>query len=152
MTRRAPPLVALQGSPDEIEARFYEALRAGDLDRLMAVWADDDEIVCIHPGGARVIGAGAIRASFRAILSRGGVEVHVEQLHRLQHAGSALHHLVERIEVVGEQGPQTAWILATNFFVETAQGWRLVSHHASPAMTEEPATVPMPIDPPSTLH
>ena len=45
---------ALHASPEDCEAQFYEALRDGDLERVMAVWADDDEIVCVHPGGARV--------------------------------------------------------------------------------------------------
>jgi uncharacterized protein len=39
----------------------------------MAVWADDDEIVCVHPGGPRVVGAAAIRASFEAIFANGGI-------------------------------------------------------------------------------
>ncbi|NBU89623.1 MAG: DUF4440 domain-containing protein, partial [Betaproteobacteria bacterium] len=50
-------------SPEDIEQQFYEALQQGDIERLMAVWADDDEIVCVHPGGPRVIGHAAIRAS-----------------------------------------------------------------------------------------
>jgi formyltetrahydrofolate deformylase len=74
--RAAPPLLPLPaaatGSPDELEAEFYEALQQGDIERLMAVWADDDEIVCVHPGGGRVIGAAAIRASFEAIFAAGG--------------------------------------------------------------------------------
>ena len=41
------------GSADEIEAAFYEALQKGDIDRLMACWSDDDEVVCVHPGGHR---------------------------------------------------------------------------------------------------
>ena len=44
-----PPKVALMTTPDETEAQFYEALQRGDLDRVMAVWADDDDIACIHP-------------------------------------------------------------------------------------------------------
>jgi ketosteroid isomerase-like protein len=73
-----------------------------------------------------------------------------EQLHRLQHMGTALHHLVERIDVVTEQGRQTAWVLATNVYVKTAQGWRLAAHHASPAAAQEPAA--MGGDAPGTLH
>ena len=72
----------------------------------MALWADDDEIVCVHPGGTRVVGSAAIRASFEAIFANGGIPVRPEQVHRLAALGSALHHLVERIEVSGEQGPQ----------------------------------------------
>jgi uncharacterized protein (TIGR02246 family) len=138
------------GTPDDVEAQFYEALQRGDLDKLMAVWADDDEVVCVHPGGGRVIGQAAIRASFEAIFGNGGVPVVPEQLHRLQHMGTALHHLVERIDVVTDQGRQTAWVLATNVYLKTAQGWRLAAHHASPAAAQEPPA--MGGDAPGTLH
>ena len=55
----------LGGNPDDIEAAFYDALRQGDIERLMACWADEEEIVCVHPGGPRLIGSGAIRATLR---------------------------------------------------------------------------------------
>ena len=47
----------LGGSPDDIEAAFYEALQTGDLEKLMGCWADEDDIVCIHPGGPRIVTA-----------------------------------------------------------------------------------------------
>ena len=152
MTRRAPPPALLGGSPDEIEAQFYEALQGGDIERLMALWADDEDIVCIHPGGPRVIGAAAIRASFEAIFARGGIPVQPVQVHRLRLAGSALHHLVERIQVSGEQGPQTAWVLVSNHFVKTLKGWRLAAHHASPGQLQEPAATGLSGDAPGMLH
>jgi len=145
-----PPAANLIGNADEVEAEFYEALRRGDLERLMALWADDDEIVCVHPGGARIVGSAAIRASFEAIFANGGIPVRREQVRRLAALGSALHHLVERIEVGGEQGPQTAWVTATNLYLKTAQGWRLAAHHASPALGHEPPVIGG--EAPSTLH
>ena len=145
-----PPAANLIGSADEVEAEFYEALRRGDLERLMALWADDDEIVCVHPGGTRIVGNAAIRASCEAIFANGGIPVRPEQVHRLAAMGSALHHLVERVEVRGEQGPQTAWVTATNLYLKTARGWRLASHHASPALGHEPPVVGG--EAPSTLH
>ena len=129
---RTRPPAATANSPDDVEAALYEALQRGDLEALMAVWADDDEIVCVHPGGGRVVGAGAIRASFEAIFANGGIPVQVEQVRRLEYLDSALHHLMERVAVTGPDGPQTAWVIATNFYVKTPLGWRLASHHASP--------------------
>ncbi len=131
----APAL--LGGSPDEVEAQFYEALQKADIEALMAVWADDDEIVCVHPGGPRMVGPGAIRAAFEAIFSQNAIPVVPEQVHRLQWMGGAVHHLVERIEVTGEQGKQTAFVLATNVYVKTPSGWRLAAHHASPGSLQE---------------
>ncbi len=149
MVRHPPPPVPADSS-DELEARFYEALQQGALERLMALWADDDEIVCVHPGGARVVGAAAIRASFASIFEGGGIPVQPEQVHRLQQPAFALHHLVERIEVGGETGPQLGWVLATNVYVKGALGWRILAHHASPAMPHELASADA--DGPTTLH
>jgi ketosteroid isomerase-like protein len=139
MTRPTkPPPAALMSSPEDTEAQFYEALQQADIDRLMSVWADDDEIACIHPGGPRVIGAAAIRASFEAIFANGSIPVVPEQVHRLQALGSAVHHLAERISIQTSEGPRTAWVLATNVYLKTAQGWRLVLHHASPGSVDQP--------------
>ena len=149
MARRPPPPLPAD-SPDELEARFYEALQQGALERLMALWADDDEIVCVHPGGARVVGAAAIRASFAAIFANGGIPVQPEQVHRLQQPALALHHLVERIEVTGEGRKQLGWVLATNVYVKGPLGWRIVAHHASPAMANELSSADT--DGPTTLH
>ncbi len=146
------PAAALHASPDDVEAQFYEALQRGDLEALMALWADDDEVVCVHPGGGgRLVGQAAIRASFEAIFANGGIPVVPEQVHRLHQLSAALHHLVERIEVVSPEGRQVGWVVATNVFVKTAQGWRIAAHHASPAEPQAPAT-PVPHDAPNTLH
>lgn len=150
MPRAKPPAATLQsGSPDEIEAQFYEALQHGDITRLMGVWADDDDIVCVHPGGPRLIGAAAIRASFEAIFSNGAIPVQPDQIHRLNGLGCAVHHLVERITVPSDTGDTLAWTLATNVYVKTPLGWRMAAHHASPGSMEEP---PPPHEAPTTLH
>jgi uncharacterized protein (TIGR02246 family) len=138
MPRRKPPPPVPGSSPDELEARFYEALRAGDIEALMSVWADDDEVVCVHPGGPRVVGPAAIRASFEAIFANAPVPVVPEQVHRLDAVAGAVHHLLERIEVATDEGPRTAWVVATNVFMQTARGWRLVAHHASPGSLAAP--------------
>jgi uncharacterized protein (TIGR02246 family) len=121
-----------RGSPDAIEAEFYEALQRGDLERLMAVWLDDDDISCVHPGGARLLGAAAIRAAFEALFSHGAVDARPERIRRLQSSGCAVHSVVERVAVMTADGAQTGWVVATNVYVETAEGWRLAAHHASP--------------------
>ena len=151
---RTRPPAAAPNSPDDVEAALYEALQRGDIEALMAVWAEDDEIVCVHPGGGRLVGAGAIRASFEAIFGNGGIPVQAEQVHRLQYLDSALHHLVEKVAVAGPDGPQTAWVITTNFYVKTGQGWRLASHHASPGSLQPRSAGPAAEhgDGPNTLH
>lgn len=147
MRAKLPPVAP--DSPEEVEQQFYEALQQGDLDALMAVWSDDDDIVCVHPGGPRVVGPVAIRAGFEAIFSNGGVPVVPDQVRRLQTLSCAVHSVLERIEVPGEQGPHTAWVVATNVYVKTAQGWRLAAHHASPGTARE---LPEHVEASTTIH
>ena len=42
------------GTPDDVETAFYEALQNADITQLMACWADEDDILCVHPGGPRL--------------------------------------------------------------------------------------------------
>ena len=125
------------GSADDIEAAFYEALQAGDIEKLMACWADEDEIVCVHPGGPRVVGPGAIRSAFDALFSNGRIRATPLHVRKVESMASAVHNLVERIEVMMEGGPAHAYVLATNVYHRTSQGWRMVAHHASPGMQNQ---------------
>lgn len=140
---------ALMASPDDIEAQFYEALQNADINKLMAVWSDDDDIVCVLPGGPRVIGPQAIRASFEAVFANGGIPVRLERVRRLEHPGAAVHHLLVRVDVNTDEGVQTAWVIVTNVYLKTDQGWRLVAHHASPGTDRE---LPEVGEIPSVLH
>ncbi len=124
-------------SPDETEQQFYEALQRGDIERLMAVWSDDDEICCVHPGGARLLGVGAIRASFEAMFGNGTIDAEPHRVRRLESHSSAVHSVLERIRVATPEGEQFAWVVATNVYLKSAQGWRLVAHHASPGTADE---------------
>ena len=64
------------GTADDIEAAFYEALQKGDIELLMACWADEDDVVCVHPGGPRMVGVGAIRAGFEAMFAHGTIRAY----------------------------------------------------------------------------
>ncbi len=149
MPRNNPPDIALMTSPDDAEAQFYEALQRGDIDKLMAVWSDDDEICCVHPHGPRVMGPAAIRATFDAMFANGVIDARPEKVRRVLSHGSAVHSVVERIQVMTDEGPQVAWVIATNVYLKTSLGWRLVAHHASPGSSQE---LPEVGETPSVLH
>ena len=147
MPRLKPP--PAPATPDEIEQQFYEALQRADLEALMAVWSDDDEIVCVHPGGPRVVGASEIRASFEAIFANGAITARPEKVRRLLSLNCAVHSVLERIEIAADEGPQTAWVVATNVYVKSGRGWAMAAHHASPGSPQE---LPDIADAGSTLH
>lgn len=136
MPRSRTAAFAAAGTADDVSAQFYEAMQTADLERLMACWSDEDEVVCIHPGGPRVVGLAAIRATFEAIFSNGSIRAFPQQVRKVETLASAVHSVVERVEVVTDAGPAHAFVLATNTFHKGAQGWRMVAHHASPATQE----------------
>jgi len=149
MTVTPPRTAHLMASPDDAEAQFYEALREGDIDKLMAVWADDDEVVCVHPGGPRIVGPRAIRGAFEAIFAAGRIQAEIERVRRVHTLDAAMHSVVERVHLVLPQGPRTAFVMATNVYVKTTQGWRMVAHHASPGTDTEAPEI---AEAPSVLH
>jgi uncharacterized protein (TIGR02246 family) len=149
MPRHKGPVPPPPASPDEIEQQFYEALQRADLEQLMAVWSDDDDIVCVHPGGPRVVGPAAIRSTFEQIFANGAIVAAPEKVRRLQTLDCAVHSVLERIDVLTDEGPRAAWVLATNVYVKTGLGWRMAAHHASPGTSNDVQEI---VETASTLH
>ncbi|MCA3178735.1 MAG: nuclear transport factor 2 family protein [Burkholderiaceae bacterium] len=127
----------LHPTAEAAERAFYAAMADGDLDRMMALWADDDAAVCNHPGGPRLIGREAILASFRDIFAGGGVRIAVAGVHAWLNGDVAVHSLIERIAVDGRGGTETVEVVATNVFVRSGGGWRILVHHAGVSDAED---------------
>lgn len=124
---------SLFATADDAETAFYDAIERGDLEAMMAVWADDEEVACIHPAGQRLTGLAAVRESWRQIFAAGS-RLHVRVTHTLRwnSALMAVHNIVETL-YVGDAQTAHGPVHATNVFVRGANGWRLLAHHASPA-------------------
>lgn len=127
----------VHATAEAAERAFYAAMADGDLDRMMALWADDDAAVCNHPGGPRLIGRAAIRASFRELFSAGGVRIAVAAVHAWRNPDVAVHSLIERIAVEGRGGTELVEVVATNVFVRSLDGWRILVHHAGVSESAE---------------
>ena len=141
MSRTKKQAAAVGGTADDIEAAFYEALQNADLEKLMACWADEDDLVCVHPSGPRLVGMPAIRSAFDAMFSKGSIRAWPESVRKIESIASSVHNVRERIEVLTEEGPRLVYVIATNIYHKTAQGWRMVAHHASPGADQEPQEV-----------
>lgn len=137
MKRAKLQAAVVGGTPDDIEQAFYEALQNADIEQLMTCWAEEDDIVCVHPGGPRMIGPGAIRAVFESMFHNGSVQAYPERVHKVQSLASAVHHLIERVEVITPNGAKQAYVIVTNVYHKTPQGWRMVAHHASPGTAKD---------------
>ena len=120
----------------DAENAFYEALERCDLDGMMAVWAEDDDIVCVHPGGPRLSGQEQIRESWAQLFSAGPhARVSITQQVAISAMMLAVHSVHENFTVEGESrgDARPLPVVATNVYLRTAAGWRMIVHHASPA-------------------
>ena len=132
----------LYPTPEDAENAFYEAFERADLAGMMTVWAEDDDIVCIHPQGPRLTGFEAVRESWVQIFSGGTSRLKVRTVEARRFAGQsvAVHSVIEVLSVPGQQGPAQS-VCATNVYELTDNGWRMVSHQASP-LSESPSVAP----------
>lgn len=142
-------------TPQDCEAAFYEALERLDLEAMMEVWSDDDEIICVHPGGPRLTGYDEVRASWTAIM-QGGQRLSVEISSQVLVRGvmMAIHSVFENIAPADRRERRES-VVATNVYAQTANGWRMIVHHASPApapVAHERPRESRPVELPKTLH
>ena len=126
-------------SPEDASRAFYDAFGQGDVAAMMAVWADDDEIFCIHPGGPRMVGQAAVRGAWDEIFSGSArLKFQLEQQLFFVGASIAVQSVLEYLQVNDEpqlRGPA----IATNVYTRTVGGWRVLAHHAAVAPTGPPA-------------
>lgn len=133
-------------TPQEAETAFYEALERGDLDAMMSVWAEDEEVVCVLPGGPRLVGYALVREGWNRIFSGNRrLKVQLLALSTIHGPFTALHSVVEQIGVAGKK-LQAAPVAATNLYLRGPLGWRMIVHHASPVPPDSIG------DAPQTLH
>jgi ketosteroid isomerase-like protein len=131
MSRLTKPL--LFASPEECEHAFYEALESADVEAVADLWLEDDDIVCVHPNGPRLLGYAAVRASWAAILANGPVNVRGTSRKSLDTPTVAVHNVIEEVLLKQGAAQQVVSVLATNVYVKTSAGWKMVLHHASQA-------------------
>ena len=125
-------------TPDAAEAAFYEAFQRRDLGAMMAVWADDDEVACIHPMTVPLTGHGAIRAGWQSIFDAAGrFGIQTETLARQQVGDVAIRCVKEYLTIGDETTPRPP-VLATNVYRRAGDGWRMWLHHGSPVQAGEP--------------
>jgi ketosteroid isomerase-like protein len=131
-------------TPNDVSVAFYQAFEARDIDAMMATWADDEEILCIHPGGPRLVGYDAVRSAWEQLFSNDtALKFRIDGMLALETVGLAMQSVVEEIHQA--DGTARGLAVATNVFMRTPSGWRLVCHHASPAppINESPPSGPL---------
>ncbi|WP_424213079.1 nuclear transport factor 2 family protein [Streptomyces sp. BI20] len=129
---------------EETNTAFYGALEEGDLDRLGALWLDD-EISCVHPGWPALTGRGEVLRSYALIMSHTEyIQFFLTDVKVSVIADTAVVTCTENILSGGpaeegqDLGPLVGQlVVATNVFRRTPEGWRLWSHHGSPVLIDD---------------
>ena len=118
----------------EINARFYQALESLDLVAMDGLWAHEGWVRCIHPGWDALIGWPAVRRSFEQIFEgTRWIRVTATQVEARIFGQLGVVGCAENITADSEGDVGVAVAQATNLYLKTAQGWRMIHHHASPA-------------------
>jgi ketosteroid isomerase-like protein len=136
-------------TPEAAEAAFYDAFQTRNLEAMMAVWANDDSIACIHPMAAPLDGRAAVAAGWHSMFEAAGqFQVEVEIAHEIREATQVLR-IVREYLIIGRETEPRPPILASNLYHKEDDGWHMVLHHASPLQV---GGTPASRMPPAVLH
>jgi ketosteroid isomerase-like protein len=118
-------------------AAFYGAFSKGDLGAMARVWADGDDISCIHPGWPAIVGRMAVLGSWRDIFRSGGrPDIVCREPHPLVTGDEGRVLCIELLD-------SSSALAASNHFRRIDGAWRLVHHQAS-AIARLPQVSPVP--------
>tara|TARA_R110002110_G_scaffold3104_11_gene15936 strand:- start:3030 stop:3449 length:420 start_codon:yes stop_codon:yes gene_type:complete len=114
---------------------FYRAFADRDITLMNAIWAEREPVTCLHPGWPPVEGCEAVLQSWRAILS-GAASPQIECLNVRAgiHGDTGIVICYERI---GQD-----FLLATNIFIRSGNGWLMVHHQSGQAPDPDESTPP----------
>jgi uncharacterized protein (TIGR02246 family) len=125
-------------------AELYNAFETADLDRMAALWDDDDGVVCVHPGWPMLRGRSQVLRSWAVIMANTSyiqfflTDVSVELLGELA-VVTCEESILTGVGGGGDDaGPglgDAARVVATNVFRLRDGEWRLRLHHGSPVIS-----------------
>ena len=122
---------------EEIKAanqRFYDAFGALDIDLMEQAWEPSERAMCVHPGWPALVDWELIRQSWERIFDNTTLmHFNVKYLNAAVQGDCGWVTCVENISSVLQGTASNFGILATNIFVRTPAGWRMIAHHASSA-------------------
>jgi len=107
---------------------FYDAFNQKDPSLMDTLWADSDDVTCIHPGWNLLRGRDAVLESWHSILTNPG-QPRIVTGGATASIHGALAVVICRELVAGSP------LLATNVFVLDGEAWKMLHHHSGPVYT-----------------
>jgi ketosteroid isomerase-like protein len=114
---------------------FYDAFESLDVEKMEAVWLEDQHIVCIHPGWRKLTGWGSIMQSWERIFDNVfEMKFDLGELEVIISGDLAIVIAEENLTQRGYDGATRSAVLATNVFQRAGHRWLMVAHHGSPVI------------------
>ncbi|MDR0234337.1 MAG: nuclear transport factor 2 family protein [Zoogloeaceae bacterium] len=122
-------------TPEDAEIAFYKAVNHGNLNEFLAVWAEEEEVLCLHPSGNLLSSLESIRESWQEILGGAAkIRLHFRRISYWRASLIAVHHLIEELHSAQEDA--SGIFRVTHVFMRGSHGWRMTCRHSSPAGNE----------------
>jgi ketosteroid isomerase-like protein len=110
---------------------FYQAFNRGDLNLMQSVWANNESVVCIHPGWEVIRGFDGIIQSWENIFAGSeNLEIKLSDI-KVTDGGMVWVSCQENLFAMSTSGVQVSKVHATNLFEKIEDQWKMVLHHAS---------------------
>jgi hypothetical protein len=119
-------------SPQEAEEAFYDAFATGNMAAMEEVWENADDVECIHPMGARLVGHAVLESWKNMFEQAGPVAFHLTDRREHQDGGLAIHVVTENIHFQDDTTKPLRF-LTTNVYRRHDDRWRMILRHSSPA-------------------
>lgn len=116
----------------EAEEAFYDAFATGDLKAMERVWARGDDVECIHPMGARLVGPAVLDSWKNMFEQAGPVAFHLADRREYPAQNLVIHVLVEDIHFQ-DDSTKPLRFLSTNVYRKSEESWHMIMRHSSPA-------------------
>ena len=142
----ATPSTPQKHSPEQrvraANQSFYAAFESLDMAEMDAVWAHDESVECVQPGGELLLGWEEVRGSWaRIFASTKRVRVALSSIWIRVEGDVGWVACTEHVTTAFTDGFDEAVIQATNIFIRVEDDWFLVAHHASPLPPPTRSTV-----------
>ena len=103
---------------------FYLAFQNSDIGAMTNLWANRDDISCIHPGWNHLFGRDLVLASWEEILSSNNTP-------NFEVRGASVNIYKNTAIVICYEVFEKICLVATNTFITENNEWRIIHHQSS---------------------
>lgn len=122
----------------EMNKNYYRAFENFDLQLMSQIWANTDDVVCIHPGWDILIGWEKVREGWSKIfMDEAFLKFTLRNTNTIILNDIGIVSCIEEIFVSSQDTISQTFVATTNLFKETEDGLKLFYHHSSPVLTNE---------------